>query len=190
MKIDDLKFEDFKYNSLETDTDNGIGDIFKVVFMGNSGVGKSNIMSRFTKDYFNPNSKSTIGVDFSLKNVQLADQLIKLQLWDTAGQERYKTFTTTYFKEAHGVLFVYDITVPESFADIEKWLENANKHLDLFKIGCLLIGNKLDLEEERKVSTSAGKDFAEKHGMIFFEASAKSNVENFIGQAFYQLVKG
>jgi len=183
-------FADFYYSSQGLEDDNSIGEIFKIVFMGDASVGKTNIMSRFCRNQFNINSKPTIGVDFALKNVKLGPHLIRLQLWDTAGQERYKTFTSTYFKDAQGIIYVYDITKYESFSNIERWIMNAQSHVDLSKTAMILIGNKIDLESERQVGKEEAADFANKHSMLFFETSALENRDECIGQAFFVFLLG
>jgi Ras-related protein Rab-11A len=184
------EFKDFNYLSQDLDDENSIGEVCKIVFMGDSGVGKTNIMSRFSRDSFQANSKPTIGVDFALKTIKYGPHLIRIQLWDTAGQERYKTFTSTYFKDAHGVIFVYDISNKETFENITKWINNAKQHLDLKVTAMLLIGNKQDLENDRQVGTAEGKDFAEQNNMLFFETSALDNRDECIGRSFFLLLTG
>ncbi len=185
-----FQFSDFNYSSTSIDEDNSVGDVFKIVFLGDSGVGKTNVMSRFARNTFNINSKPTIGVDFALKNVKLGPHVIRLQIWDTAGQERYKTFTSTYYKDAQGVIFVYDITNKESFENISKWISNAESHVDLSLTAVILIGNKMDLEEKRQVGTEEARDFAQKNSMLFFETSALDNREDCIGHAFFVFLSG
>jgi len=183
-------FADFHYSSQNVEDDNSIGEIFKIVFMGDASVGKTNIMSRFCRNHFNINSKPTIGVDFALKNVKLGPHLIRLQLWDTAGQERYKTFTSTYFKDAQGIIFVYDITKYETFSNIERWISNAQSHIDLSKTSMILIGNKIDQENDRQVGTQEAIDFSNQHAMLFFETSALENRDECIGRAFFIFLLG
>lgn len=169
-----------------------------VVVIGDSGVGKSNLLSRFTRDEFNLESKSTIGVEFATRSVSVEGKTIKAQIWDTAGQERYRAITSAYYRGAGactlnyphtfpfteqslmavGALVVYDITKDVSFENVEKWLtelkENATADITM-----LLVGNKTDLAAQRVVSTEQGKAFATAHGITFLEASAltASNVE-------------
>lgn len=188
--MNNFTFSDFNYSSSTIDEDNSIGDVFKIVFLGDSGVGKTNIMSRFARNTFNINSKPTIGVDFALKNVKLGPHVIRLQIWDTAGQERYKTFTSTYYKDAQGIIFVYDVTNKESFENISKWISNAESHVDLSQTAIILIGNKMDLENERQVGTEEARDFAQKNSMLFFETSALDNREDCIGRAFFVFLNG
>lgn len=183
-------FADFYYSSQGLEDDNSIGEIFKIVFMGDASVGKTNIMSRFCRNQFNINSKPTIGVDFGIKTVAIGGHIIKLQLWDTAGHERYKTFTAAYFKDSLGIIVVYDITRMESFRNVEKWLEIANEHLSYKDVKLLLIGNKIDLDEERQVSQLEAEDFAKKNNMIFMEVSALDNRNDLVGTAFFKLIRG
>lgn len=186
----DVELPEFDHMSEISDEEVEVRDIFKVVFLGDSGVGKTNVMSRFTSDTFNINSKPTIGVDFGIKTVALGGHIIKLQLWDTAGQERYKTFTSAYFKDALGLIIVYDISRSETFRDVEKWREIANEHIPFGDAKTLLIGNKIDLEEQRQVSTLEAGDYAKRHGMIFMEVSALDNRNDCVGKAFFKLVRG
>ena len=183
--MSNFQFSDFNYSHNGFEEENSVGEVFKIVFMGDSGVGKTNIMSRFARNAFNINSKPTIGVDFALKNVKIGPYLIRLQLWDTAGQERYKTFTSTYFKDAQGIIFVYDVTNKESFENIGKWINNAKTHIDLETNATILLGNKVDLEDQRQVGTAEAADFAQKNNMLFFETSALDNREDCIGKAFF-----
>jgi small GTP-binding protein len=190
MTAPDVELPDWDHMSEISNEEVEVRDIFKLVFLGDSGVGKTNLMSRFTSDVFNINSKPTIGVDFGIKTVAIAGHIIKLQLWDTAGHERYKTFTAAYFKDSLGLIVVYDITRIESFRNVEKWLEIANEHLSYKDVKLLLIGNKLDLDAERQVSQLEADDFAKKHNMIFMEVSALDNRNDLVGSAFFKLIRG
>merc|ERR1711976_151061 len=149
--------------------------LFKVLIIGNSCVGKSNILLRFSENVFHESFLPTIGVDFKIKNVEVNDKVVKLHIWDTAGQERFKTITATYYKGAHGIILVYDITDRSTFTDIENWLNEIQQHAspDVTK---LLIGNKCDMVNERQVTYQEGKDFAESLGMQFLETSAKNKI--------------
>lgn len=166
-----------------------VKDLVKLVFLGDSGVGKTNIMNIFNNVSFNINSKSTIGVDFAIKTVRIGNNYMKLQIWDTAGQERYRTFTSAYFKDSHGLVLVYDITSRQSFKNIDSWLKTAYEHINKEKTSIILVGNKIDLENKREVNTIEGEDFAKQNGFLFMETSAFDNRDNFIGQAFYFLIK-
>ena len=150
--------------------------IFKVLLLGNSNVGKSSLFLRFVDDIWNDTFVPTIGVDFKIKTFDIDEKKIKMQIWDTAGQERFKNITSSYYRGGNGVLVVYDITDRESFENLTSWLieieKNANKNV--YK---LLIGNKCDLEDKRKISVQEGKEFAESNGMKFIETSAKDNTK-------------
>lgn len=153
--------------------------LYKIILIGDSGVGKSNILSRFTRDAFSPETRSTIGVEFATRNVTDGDKVIKAQIWDTAGQERYRTITRAYYRGCVGIIIVYDITKATSFRSLEKWLAEitANGSGDAIKI---LVGNKCDLSQYREVSTVEAKTYAEKNNMFFLETSALSatNIES------------
>uniref|UniRef100_A0A673ZVL4 Ras-related protein Rab-25 n=3 Tax=Salmoninae TaxID=504568 RepID=A0A673ZVL4_SALTR len=152
--------------------------VFKVVLIGESGVGKSNLLSRFTKNEFNHDSRTTIGVEFSTRTVQLDTFTIKAQIWDTAGLERYRAITSAYYRGAVGALLVYDITKHLTYESVERWLKELYDHADPH-ILVMLVGNKSDLETLRTVPTVEAKEFAEKKGILFMETSAldSTNVE-------------
>jgi len=152
--------------------------LFKLLLIGDSGVGKSCLLLRFADDTYTESYISTIGVDFKIRTVELDGKTIKLQIWDTAGQERFRTITSSYYRGAHGIIIVYDITDVESFNNVRQWLfeidrfasENVNK---------LLVGNKSDLVNKRVVTTETSKEFANSLDIPFLETSAKNatNVE-------------
>eukprot|EP01087_Luapelamoeba_hula_P001595 TRINITY_DN112_c0_g1_i1.p1 TRINITY_DN112_c0_g1~~TRINITY_DN112_c0_g1_i1.p1 ORF type:complete len:216 (-),score=39.37 TRINITY_DN112_c0_g1_i1:67-714(-) len=152
--------------------------LFKVVLIGDSGVGKSNLLSRFTRNEFNLESKSTIGVEFATRSIQCDAKTIKAQIWDTAGQERYRAITSAYYRGAVGALLVYDISKAVSYDNVERWLNELRDHADS-NIVIMLVGNKSDLKHLRAVPTDQAAQFAEKHGLSFIETSAldSSNVE-------------
>ena len=152
--------------------------IFKVVLIGDSGVGKSNLLSRFTRNEFNLESKSTIGVEFATRSVQVDGKSIKAQIWDTAGQERYRAITTAYYRGAVGALVVYDIAKHLTFENVERWLKELKDHTDQ-KVVTMLVGNKSDLRHLRAVTTEEAKALAEKFDLSFIETSAldSTNVE-------------
>lgn len=133
--------------------------IFKVVLVGDSGVGKTNILLRYTKNEFSFDSKATVGVEFGSKKFELNDYKIKAQIWDTAGQERYKSITNAYYKGAKGALVVYDITKKETFDAIDRWVPELRTNGDE-QITILLIGNKCDLEDQRQISKEEGQEKA------------------------------
>ncbi|TVU30865.1 hypothetical protein EJB05_22512, partial [Eragrostis curvula] len=153
--------------------------VFKVVLIGDSAVGKSQILARFARNEFSLDSKATIGVEFQTRTLVIDHKSVKAQIWDTAGQERYRAVTSAYYRGALGALLVYDITKRQSFDHIPRWLEELRGHADK-NIVIMLVGNKSDLEEERAVSTEDAKEFAEKENLFFLETSAlqATNVEN------------
>ncbi|KAJ1084803.1 hypothetical protein NDU88_004949 [Pleurodeles waltl] len=167
----------------ETDTDMGTRDdeydyLFKVVLIGDSGVGKSNLLSRFTRNEFNLESKSTIGVEFATRSIQVDGKTIKAQIWDTAGQERYRAITSAYYRGAVGALLVYDIAKHLTYENVERWLKELRDHADN-NIVIMLVGNKSDLRHLRAVPTDEARAFAEKNNLSFIETSAldSTNVE-------------
>lgn len=152
--------------------------LFKVVLIGDSGVGKSNLLSRFTRNEFNLESKSTIGVEFATRSISVDEKVIKAQIWDTAGQERYRAITSAYYRGAVGALLVYDIAKHNTYENVERWLKELRDHADS-NIVIMLVGNKSDLRHLRAVPTEEAKAFAAKNGLSFIETSAldSSNVE-------------
>ena len=158
--------------------------LFKLLLIGNSAVGKSSLLLRFSDNIFNESFLPTIGVDFKIRTFDLNTKTVKLQIWDTAGQERFKTITSSYYKGAHGIILVYDITDRQSFKDIENWLAEVERHANE-NVVKLLVGNKCDLESARQVSTEEGKEFAESLGIKFLETSAKETTN--VDKAFFTL---
>ncbi|XP_064031415.1 ras-related protein Rab-11B isoform X2 [Pogoniulus pusillus] len=152
--------------------------LFKVVLIGDSGVGKSNLLSRFTRNEFNLESKSTIGVEFATRSIQVDGKTIKAQIWDTAGQERYRAITSAYYRGAVGALLVYDIAKHLTYENVERWLKELRDHADN-NIVIMLVGNKSDLRHLRAVPTDEARAFAEKNNLSFIETSAldSTNVE-------------
>ncbi|CAO2829894.1 unnamed protein product [Amaranthus hypochondriacus] len=152
--------------------------LFKVVLVGDSGVGKSNLLSRFTRNEFCLESKSTIGVEFATRTLQVEGRTVKAQIWDTAGQERYRAITSAYYRGALGALLVYDVTKPTTFDNVSRWLKELRDHADA-NIVIMLIGNKTDLKHLQAVATEDAQSFAEKEGLSFIETSAleATNVE-------------
>ena len=160
--------------------------MYKIVLIGDSGVGKSNILWRFTNDKFDVESKTTLGVEFASKNLIIRGHTVSAQIWDTAGQERYRSITKAYYKEAVAALIIYDITKQSSFQSVGKWLKELQDHADCdMAVG--LVGNKCDLKQVRAVSERDGADFADKNGMIFAETSALNNIN--IDRVFNMLVE-
>mmetsp|Transcript_8176 Transcript_8176/g.12052 ORF Transcript_8176/g.12052 Transcript_8176/m.12052 type:complete len:219 (-) Transcript_8176:31-687(-) len=145
--------------------------LFKIVLIGDSGVGKSNLLSRFTRNEFNLESKTTIGVEFAQKSIVLDNKVLKSQIWDTAGQERYRAITSAYYRGAVGALLVYDICKRASFENCERWLKELKDYAES-QIVVMLVGNKSDLKHLRAVKTEEGAAYAKKHGIAFIETSA------------------
>ncbi|XP_073423224.1 ras-related protein Rab-25 [Dendrobates tinctorius] len=153
--------------------------VFKVVLIGESGVGKTNLLSRFTRNEFNHDSRTTIGVEFSTRTLTLDGHLVKAQIWDTAGLERYRAITSAYYRGAVGALLVYDITKHQSYESVDRWLKELYDHADA-SILVMLVGNKSDLADEaREVPTEEAKMYADSNGLSFMETSAldSTNVE-------------
>ncbi|KAG6787429.1 ras-related protein RABA5e [Populus alba x Populus x berolinensis] len=152
--------------------------LFKIVVIGDSAVGKSNLLSRFARNEFDSNSKATIGVEFQTQVVDIDGKEIKAQIWDTAGQERFRAVTSAYYRGAVGALIVYDITRRTSFDSVKRWLDELGTHCDT-AIARMLVGNKCDLDSIREVSRDEGKSLAEEESLFFMETSAldSTNVE-------------
>ncbi|KNA15493.1 hypothetical protein SOVF_097750 [Spinacia oleracea] len=164
--------------------------LFKVVLIGDSGVGKSNLLSRFTRNEFSLESKSTIGVEFATRSLNVDEKVIKAQIWDTAGQERYRAITSAYYRGAVGALLVYDVTRHATFESVERWLKELRDHTDP-NIVVMLIGNKADLRHLVAVQTEDGKTFAENESLYFMETSAleATNVENAFTEVLTQIYR-
>ena len=158
----------------------------KVVIVGDSGVGKSNLIKRFTTNEFLANSKATVGVEFLSKSYKINDKIFKIEMWDTAGQERYKSITSAYYKGAKGALVVYDTTSAQSFENVDKWY-NEIKEKTGKDIKLILIGNKIDLAEQKVVNTDEALAKAKTWGIPLMETSAKSAVN--VKEAFHDLLK-
>ncbi|KAK8919166.1 Ras-related protein RABA5a [Platanthera zijinensis] len=160
--------------------------LFKIVLVGDSAVGKSNLLARFARDEFYSNSKSTIGVEFQTQKIVIDGKDIKAQIWDTAGQERFRAVTSAYYRGAVGALVVYDISRRRTFENVTRWLSELNTHCDM-NVVTILVGNKTDLKDSREVSMEEGKSLAESEGLFFMETSAldASNV----AAAFQTIVK-
>lgn len=134
--------------------------MFKIVLIGDSGVGKSQLLLRYTKDQFKTKAQATIGMEFATQQVKIKEGThVRAQIWDTAGQERYRAITNAYYRQAIGVLLVYDITKRSSFDSLERWLTEVREHADQ-KIQIILVGNKNDLSGNRQISVSEGQKFA------------------------------
>ncbi|XP_043380669.1 ras-related protein Rab-8B isoform X2 [Chelonia mydas] len=130
--------------------------LFKLLLIGDSGVGKTCLLFRFSEDAFNTTFISTIGIDFKIRTIELDGKKIKLQIWDTAGQERFRTITTAYYRGAMGIMLVYDITNEKSFDNIKNWIRNIEEHASS-DVERMILGNKCDMNEKRQVSKEKGE---------------------------------
>ncbi|XP_033725110.1 ras-related protein rab-11.1-like [Pecten maximus] len=159
--------------------------IWKIVLVGDSGVGKTNLLSRFTRNEFNAESKSTIGVEFATRNLTIKGKTVRAQIWDTAGQERYRAITSVYYRGAVGALVVYDITKPQTFDNLHKWLDELKEHADPY-VCIMIVGNKTDLISVRAIQQEQGRLKAEQHKYSFIETSALDSTN--VGEAFNNLL--
>lgn len=160
--------------------------LFKLLLIGDSGVGKSCLLLRFADDTYNESYISTIGVDFKIRTIELDGKTVKLQIWDTAGQERFRTITSSYYRGAHGIIIVYDVTDQESFNNVKTWLHEIDRYANE-NVNKLLVGNKNDLTTKKVVDTATAKEFADSLGIQFLETSAKTS-EN-VEQAFITMAQ-
>lgn len=173
-----------------------IASTFKILLIGDSNVGKSSILLRFTDDKFlSPEDTSaTIGVDFKVKMLEIDERRYKLTIWDTAGQERFRTLTSSYYRGAQGVILVYDVSKRESFEHLDNWVEELSTYCpsgnsagdDDGGVVKMVVGNKVDKESERQVSRKEGAEYARKHQTLFLECSAKTKIG--VQQAMEELV--
>jgi len=147
--------------------------LFKLLLIGDSGVGKSCLLLRFADDTYTESYISTIGVDFKIRTIQLEGKTIKLQIWDTAGQERFRTITSSYYRGAHGIIVVYDVTEMESFNNVKQWLHEIDRYATE-GVNKLLVGNKSDLVSKKQVDAAQAKELADSLQIPFLETSAKS----------------
>jgi len=148
--------------------------LFKLLIIGDSGVGKSSLLVRFADNQFSGNYITTIGVDFKIRTIELNGERVKLQIWDTAGQERFRTITSTYYRGTHGVIVVYDVACGDSFANVKRWLHEINQNCD--EVTRILVGNKCDDPDRRVVLKEDAMRFANQMGIQLFETSAKENI--------------
>jgi len=153
--------------------------LFKLLLIGDSGVGKSCLLLRFADDTYTESYISTIGVDFKIRTIEINGKSIKLQIWDTAGQERFRTITSSYYRGAHGIIVVYDVTDQASFSNVKQWLQEIDRYA-CENVNKLLVGNKCDLTTKKVVDYNTAKEFADGLGIPFLETSAKNstNVED------------
>ena len=160
--------------------------LFKLILIGDSYVGKSNILLKYLKNQFNENSKTTVDVEFDTKNIIINNKRIKIQIWDTAGQERYRSITSAYYKGTKGALIVYDITRKNTFDNIDKWITDLKLNGDK-NICIIILGNKSDLIDKREINKNDGIKKAKMYKTAFLETSAL-NGDN-ISKAFDELIE-
>ncbi|THD27721.1 Rab protein 8 [Fasciola hepatica] len=160
--------------------------LFKLLLIGDSGVGKTCLLFRFSEDDFNSTFIATIGIDFKIRTIDIDGKKIKLQIWDTAGQERFRTITTAYYRGAMGIMLVYDVTNAKSFKNIHLWMRNIDQHANQ-DVEKMLLGNKCDAAELRQVTTDEGAQLANSFSIPFLETSAKSGTN--VDDAFKMLAK-
>ncbi|XP_053742683.1 ras-related protein Rab-8B-like [Synchiropus splendidus] len=158
--------------------------LFKLLLIGDSGVGKTCLLFRFSEDSFNTTFISTIGIDFKIRTIELDGKRVKLQIWDTAGQERFRTITTAYYRGAMGIMLVYDICNEKSFENIKNWIRNIEEHASS-DVEKMILGNKCDMTDRRQVSKDRGEKLAIDYGVKFLETSAKSSLN--VEEAFYTM---
>lgn len=160
--------------------------VLKVILVGDSGVGKSCLLKTFMGDPFKGVYTSTIGVDFEIKPIQIDGKTVNLQIWDTAGQERFRTITTSYYRSADAILLVFDLTDEKTFQNLEAWMEDvrlyAQRHVEI-----MLLGNKVDLNDDRVVEYRDAKAYADKNNFQYFETSAKTKIN--VDKAFTKLTQ-
>ena len=149
---------------------------YKVLLLGNSYVGKTCILLRFSEDIFKENYDVTIGLNYRIKSMTVENNPIKMQIWDTSGEEKFKAIAKNFYRGAHGVLLVYDICQKNSFLDVKSWIEQIIENADNDDIVMILCGNKCDNEKERKISKEEGENLAKNYGIPFFECSAKNKI--------------
>jgi small GTP-binding protein len=159
--------------------------LFKLLIVGESGVGKTCMLLRFADNTFEGDFLSTIGVDFKVKEMVLDSKKIKLQIWDSAGQERFRNITNSYYRNSNGIIIVYDVTSRDSFDKVTDWIQEVRRYVPTVPL--IVVGNKCDLIEKRQVPTETGEELGQKQGIIFLETSAKTNTN--IDAAFEELSK-
>ena len=157
------------------------GFSFKFILIGSSGVGKTAILKRLVENTFSSDSQSTIGVEFDSTSVEVDGQQIKLQIWDTAGQERFRSIAKAYFRNAVGVILVFDITERKTFEEINMWLNDVHSLCDP-AAAVLLVGNKSDLEDSRVITLAEAENFAKNHQLSYLETSALNGTN--VSEAF------
>jgi len=147
--------------------------LFKLLLIGDAGVGKSSLLLRFADNTFTESFISTIGVDFKIRTLDIGGTTVKLQIWDTAGQERFRSVTRSYYRNAAGCILLYDITSRESYNHLSTWLNDA-RALSTLELVIVLVGNKSDRQEKREVTFLEASRFAQENDLLFVETSAKT----------------
>ena len=160
--------------------------LYKILLLGDSAVGKTCFFMQYTENTFHEVHMSTVGLDHKTKNVQIDGKTYKIQIWDTAGQERFRTITKNYFKGAHGIILIYDVTSNDTFESVRNWIKQIKQEVD-DKVCIILVGNKIDMEEQRVVTKEQGESMANEYGLTHYECSAKTG-EN-VERSFNELVK-
>ena len=160
--------------------------LFKIVMIGDSGVGKSNLLSRFVDNTFNIDSKPTIGVEFATKTTNLEGKVVKNQIWDTAGQERFRAITNAYYRGAVGAIIAFDLTKSKTFQNVQKWLGELRDNAEA-RITVMLVGNKSDLAEMRDVKHEVIEDYVNQNRLFYLQTSAATGHN--VNEAFTQLIK-
>jgi len=160
--------------------------LLKLLLVGDSNVGKTSLLVRFTQGNYNE-AKNTVGVDLKVKTVEMRQKQLKLTIWDTAGQERFRTLTASYYRGAHGIILVYDITNRDTYQHIQMWLQEVDIYSTVGESIKMLIGNKIDQEDQRKVSKEEAQNYARTEGMMFMECSAFTNLS--VQRAFDELLE-
>ena len=153
----------------------------KILTLGETTVGKTSLLNKFTENTFSKTQFATIGIDFKLKKININGKTIELKIWDTAGQERYRNLTKQYYKGADGILLIFDLTKKETFLKINDWIDQLNSHFNHDEISIILIGNKKDLSD-REISYEEGNERGKELNILYFETSAKTG-EN-VNEAF------
>ena len=161
--------------------------VYKVLLLGDSTVGKTCVLLKYTDKIFQDTHMMTIGLDYRLKTMKLQNgQDVKLQIWDTAGQDRFRSITKNYYKGSNGIILIYDVTSLKTFENVKSWVSQIHEEIS-DKVVIYLVGNKVDMEEERKVTTEEGQKLAEELGVPFIETSAKSGLN--IDEIFNDIVE-
>jgi len=159
--------------------------LIKILVIGESGVGKSSLLSQYTENYHNPNHISTIGIDFKIKQIYRKNKEIKLQLWDTAGQERFRTITSSYYRGSHAIMLVYDVTERVTFEKLSTWLEDIQRYCT-DDVQIILVGNKTDLSKRRVVGSEEAEEYALHNNLRYIETSVVNH--HHIDEAFHMIV--